>query len=137
MSDHISSRRAFLRAGIAGATVLAAAPSFASPSAGRLASGATASPLPRRLGLAPGYPLHEATEKKLAALPAISVPAITLDSTADGVVPATDGQASAVRFTGPRTYRQIPGVGHNLPQEAPDAFADAVTELVRGGKWRT
>ncbi|WP_425267428.1 alpha/beta fold hydrolase [Cupriavidus lacunae] len=90
-----------------------------------------------RLGLAPGYPLHEATEKKLAALPAISVPTITLDGTADGVVPATDGQASAARFTGPRTHRQIPGVGHNLPQEAPQAFADAATELVRGGKWRT
>lgn len=90
-----------------------------------------------RLGLAPGYPLHEATENKLAALPPITVPAITLDGTADGVVPATDGKASAARFTGQRTHRQIAGVGHNLPQEAPAAFADAVTELVRGGKWRT
>jgi pimeloyl-ACP methyl ester carboxylesterase len=90
-----------------------------------------------RLGLAPGYPLHEATEKKLAAIPPIPVPTITLDAPAAGVVPATDGKASAARFTGPRTHRQVPGVGHNLPQEAPEAFADAVTELVRGGKWRT
>ncbi len=90
-----------------------------------------------RLGLAPGFPLHEEIERKLAALPPIPVPAITLDGTADGVVPATDGTATAARFTGPRTHRQIPGVGHNLPQEAPEAFADAVTELVRGGKWRT
>ncbi|CAG2156047.1 2-succinyl-6-hydroxy-2, 4-cyclohexadiene-1-carboxylate synthase [Cupriavidus yeoncheonensis] len=90
-----------------------------------------------RLGLAAGYPLHEATETKLAAIPPIAVPTITLDGTADGVVPATDGKASAARFIGPRIHRQVPGVGHNLPQEAPEAFADAVTELVRGGKWRT
>lgn len=90
-----------------------------------------------RLGLAPGYPLYDEAEKKLAATPPISVPAITLDGTADGVVPATDGQATAARFTGPRIHRQIPAVGHNLPQEAPDAFADAVSELVRSGKWRT
>lgn len=90
-----------------------------------------------RLGLAPGYPEHEATERKLAALPPIPVPSITLDGTADGVVPATDGKSSATRFTGTRIHRQIPGAGHNLPQEAPEAFADAVTELVRGGKWRT
>ncbi|KJK24419.1 alpha/beta hydrolase [Burkholderiaceae bacterium 16] len=90
-----------------------------------------------RLGLAPGYPLHETTERKLAGLPPITVPSITLDGTADGVVPATDGKSQAARFTGPRIHRQIPGVGHNLPQEAPEAFADAVTELVRGGKWRT
>lgn len=90
-----------------------------------------------RLGLAPGYPQHEATERKLAVIPPIPVPTITLDGTADGVVPATDGKASAARFTGPRIHRQIPGVGHNLPQEAPEAFADAVTELVRGSRWRT
>ncbi|MFZ6645988.1 alpha/beta fold hydrolase [Undibacterium sp. TJN25] len=90
-----------------------------------------------RLGLAAGYPEYEAAEKKLAALPAITVPAITLDGMADGVIPATDGRSSAARFTGPRSHRQIPGVGHNLPQEAPKEFADAVAELARNGKWRS
>jgi pimeloyl-ACP methyl ester carboxylesterase len=90
-----------------------------------------------RLGLATGDPQYDEAEKKLALTPPITVPAITLDGTADGVVPATDGTASAARFTGPRIHRQVPGVGHNLPQEAPVAFADAVSELVRNGKWRT
>jgi pimeloyl-ACP methyl ester carboxylesterase len=90
-----------------------------------------------RLGLAPGYPDYDAAEKKLALIPPISVPAITLDGVADGVVAATDGSSSAARFTGPRSHRQIPGVGHNLPQEAPKPFADAVAELARNGKWRS
>lgn len=56
-----------------------------------------------RLGLAPGYPDYEASEKKLALIPPISVPTITLDGMADGVIPATDGQSSAAKFSGPRT----------------------------------
>lgn len=90
-----------------------------------------------RLGLAPGVPDYEEIEKKLALIPPITVPTITLDGVADGVIPATDGTSQAARFTGPRIHRQIPGVGHNLPQEAPQAFADACAELVRNGKWRT
>jgi pimeloyl-ACP methyl ester carboxylesterase len=90
-----------------------------------------------RLGLAPGYPAYEAAEKKLALLPPITVPTITLDGIDDGVIRATDGKASAPRFTGPRSHRQVPGAGHNLPQEAPKVFADAVAELARNGKWRT
>jgi len=90
-----------------------------------------------RFGLAPGFPDYEAAEQKLAQLPAISVPTITLDGVDDGVIAATDGSASAPHFTGPRSHRQIPGVGHNLPQEAPRAFADAVAELARNGKWRS
>jgi pimeloyl-ACP methyl ester carboxylesterase len=82
-----------------------------------------------RLGLMDGYAPYEAVEKRLAALPAISVPAITLDGKADGVVPATDGNASAAKFTGPRSHRVIDGAGHNLPEEAPKEFADAVWEL--------
>lgn len=89
-----------------------------------------------RLGLAPGYPQYEASEQKLALLPPISVPAITLDGMADGVIPATDGRSTAVKFTGPRTHLQISGVGHNLPQEAPKVFAEAAAELARTGKWR-
>ncbi|WP_394787109.1 alpha/beta fold hydrolase [Rhodoferax sp.] len=82
-----------------------------------------------RLGLAPGIAKYEALERRLASLPVIGVPTITLDGDSDGVAPASDGQAYAAKFSGPRTHRIVPGVGHNLPQEAPKAFADAVWEL--------
>jgi pimeloyl-ACP methyl ester carboxylesterase len=82
-----------------------------------------------RLGLAEGYPPYAEVERRLAALPVITIPTITLDGRADGVVPATDGRASASRFSGPRSHRVIDGVGHNLPEEAPREFADAVWEL--------
>jgi len=90
-----------------------------------------------RLGMEPGIFDYAEIEKKLAQTPPITVPSITLDGTADGVIPATDGTSHVARFTGPRSHRQVPGVGHNLPQEAPQVFADAVAELVRNGKWRT
>ena len=82
-----------------------------------------------RLGLADGYAPYAAIEKRLASLPAISVPTITMDGKADGVVPATDGSASAKRFIGQRSHRIVEGAGHNLPEEAPQEFADAVWEL--------
>jgi len=66
-----------------------------------------------------------------SALPAITVPTITLDGAADGVAPATDGTASATKFTGRRTHLVIPRAGHNLPQEEPEAFAAAVMELIK------
>ena len=84
-----------------------------------------------RFGLAEGDPHYGDLQRRLAELPAIGVPAITLDGDADGVVPATDGTAAAAKFTGRRVHRVIPGVGHNLPQEAPEAFAAAVMELVK------
>src|SRR5665213_2103521 len=84
-----------------------------------------------RFGLADGDPRYAELQRRLAALPAITVPAITLDGDADGVVPATDGTASAAKFTRPRTHRVIPHAGHNLPQEEPEAFAGAVMELIR------
>jgi pimeloyl-ACP methyl ester carboxylesterase len=83
-----------------------------------------------RLGLLPGRPEYEALERRLAALPVITVPAITLDGQADGVVPANDGKTYAAKFSGPRTHRIVPNAGHNLPQEAPEAFANAVLALV-------
>ena len=83
-----------------------------------------------RYGLADGDPRYAAIQRRLDALPPITVPAITLDGDADGVIPATDGRASAAKFTGPRTHRVIPRAGHNLPQEEPEAFAAAVMELV-------
>jgi pimeloyl-ACP methyl ester carboxylesterase len=82
-----------------------------------------------RLGLAAGYPPYEELEKRLAAQPTITVPTITLDGDADGVVPATDGTSTAAKFVGGRQHRVIPNVGHNLPQEDPTAFAAAVWEL--------
>ena len=84
-----------------------------------------------RYGLADGDPRYADIQRRLAALPPITVPAITLDGDADGVVPATDGSASAAKFSGPRVHRVIPRAGHNLPQEAPEEFAAAVMELVK------
>jgi pimeloyl-ACP methyl ester carboxylesterase len=84
-----------------------------------------------RFGLADGDPRYAELQRRLAALPAITVPAITLDGDADGVVPATDGTASAAKFTGRRAHRVIPRAGHNLPQEEPEAFASAVMELIK------
>ena len=74
--------------------------------------------------------------KRVAAMeftltrPAISAPTITLDSETDGAAPATDGTASAAKFTGRRTHHVIPRAGHNVPQEEPEAFAGAVMELI-------
>ena len=84
-----------------------------------------------RFGLAEGDPQYADIQRRLAALPAISVPAVTLDGEADGVAPATDGSASAARFAGRRVHRVIPRAGHNLPQEAPEEFVAAVMELVK------
>jgi pimeloyl-ACP methyl ester carboxylesterase len=85
-----------------------------------------------RFGLADGDPQYADLQRRLAALPAISVPSITLDGDDDGVAPANDGTASAAKFTGRRTHRIIPRAGHNLPQEEPEAFAGAVMELIEG-----
>jgi pimeloyl-ACP methyl ester carboxylesterase len=84
-----------------------------------------------RYGLVDGDPRYADIQQKLAALPPITVPAITLDGEADGVAPATDGKASAAKFTGHRIHRRIARAGHNLPQEEPEAFAAAVMELIR------
>lgn len=84
-----------------------------------------------RLGVAPGDARHDALEQRLAAGPVIAVPTITLDGDSDGVVPATDGKAQASRFSGRRTHRIIRGAGHNLPQEAPEAFAQAILDVDR------
>lgn len=84
-----------------------------------------------RFGLAEGDPRYADLQRKLAAQPPITVPAITLDGEEDGVVLATDGRASAPKFTGRRVHRIIARAGHNLPQEAPEAFAAAVMELIK------
>jgi pimeloyl-ACP methyl ester carboxylesterase len=84
-----------------------------------------------RLGLAPGEPRYDDVERRLAEAPAIAVPTITLEGDANGA-PHPDAAAYAQRFTGRYEHRLVPGgVGHNLPQEAPEAFTRAVLE-VRG-----
>ena len=83
-----------------------------------------------RLGLADGHSPYEDVERRLATLPAITVPTVTLDGEADGVVPANDGRSSASKFSGSRSHRVLKNVGHNLPEESPREFADAVWELL-------
>ena len=84
-----------------------------------------------RFGLAFGDPAYAEMQRRLASLPPITMPSVTLDGDADGVLPASDGRASAAKFTGRRIHRVISGAGHNLPQEAPEAFAAAVMELIK------
>jgi pimeloyl-ACP methyl ester carboxylesterase len=82
-----------------------------------------------RHALAQGDPAVEAIERLLEAQPAIAVPAITLQGDADGV--SGGAPPAAGRFTGRHEHREIgPGIGHNLPQEAPAAFAQAVCDVV-------
>lgn len=84
-----------------------------------------------RLGLAQGEPKYDALEARLAALPAIAVPTITMEGDANGA-PHLDPPAYAKKFTGRYEHRPVTGgIGHNLPQEAPDAFAQAVIDADR------
>jgi pimeloyl-ACP methyl ester carboxylesterase len=79
-----------------------------------------------RLGLADGEPKYDAWEKRLAEGPVIAVPTITLEGDANGA-PHPDAGSYAKKFSGRYAHRIITGgVGHNLPQEAPHAFAEAV-----------
>jgi len=82
-----------------------------------------------RIGVAPGEAKYDALEKRLATMPPITVPAITLEGDANGA-PHPPPSAYSNKFTGKYTHRNIDGgIGHNLPQEAPKAFADAVIEV--------
>jgi pimeloyl-ACP methyl ester carboxylesterase len=82
-----------------------------------------------RLGLAEGEPKYDDLEKRLAEGPVISVPTITLEGDANGA-PHPDASSYAKKFSGKYSHRIIKGgVGHNLPQEAPQAFAQAVVDV--------
>jgi pimeloyl-ACP methyl ester carboxylesterase len=85
-----------------------------------------------RLGLGESEQRYEGLEKRLAQFPAISVPAITLEADANGA-PHPHPSAYAKRFSGRYQHRDIngAGIGHNLPQEAPRAFAQAVIDVDR------
>jgi len=84
-----------------------------------------------RMGLAEGEATYDALEKRLAAAPAITVPTITLEGDANGA-PHPEPSAYASKFSGKYAHRLITsGIGHNLPQEAPQAFAQAVVDVDR------
>ena len=84
-----------------------------------------------RLGLADGEPRYADLEKRLAESPVITVPAITLEGDANGA-PHLEPSSYAGKYIGRYTHRLVSGgIGHNLPQEAPKAFADAVLEVAR------
>ena len=82
-----------------------------------------------RLALAEGEPRYDDLEKRLAAAPVIHVPTITLEGDANGA-PHPDASSYAKKFSGKYSHRVIEGgIGHNLPQEAPQAFAQAVIDV--------
>jgi pimeloyl-ACP methyl ester carboxylesterase len=85
-----------------------------------------------RFGLCAGDPALDDVELALASQPPIRVPTITLDGSDDGVVPAQATAHRASRFTGRHEHRVVEGAGHDLPQEAPQAFAQAVLDLRAG-----
>jgi len=83
-----------------------------------------------RLGLAAGEPKYDDLEKRLAEAPGITVPTITMEGDANGA-PHPDPSSYAKKFSGRYAHRTITGgIGHNLPQEAPQAFAEAVVDVV-------
>ncbi|NTI18239.1 alpha/beta hydrolase [Agrobacterium rhizogenes] len=82
-----------------------------------------------RLGLARGEPQYDDLEKRLAMAPVISVPTITLEGDANGA-PHLDPASYRGKFSGKYAHRMIDGgIGHNLPQEAPQAFAQAIIDV--------
>lgn len=83
-----------------------------------------------RFGLVPGDPALTAIEARLAAQPAIAVPSVVLLGADDGVGPPPPTDIDARHFTGPYQRAIVAGVGHNVPQEAPDAVAAAVLGLL-------
>jgi pimeloyl-ACP methyl ester carboxylesterase len=84
-----------------------------------------------RLGLAQGETQYDALEERLALAPKIAVATITLEGDANGA-PHQAAHAYAKQFTGKYQHREVTGgIGHNLPQEAPQAFADAVSDVVK------
>jgi pimeloyl-ACP methyl ester carboxylesterase len=83
-----------------------------------------------RFGLVAGDPAYAGIEERLAQSPLISVPTITFDGADDGVRSPSSASAQAHRFSGAREHRIVPSVGHNMPQEVPSVFAQAILELM-------
>ncbi|HEX2681551.1 MAG TPA: alpha/beta hydrolase [Candidatus Dormibacteraeota bacterium] len=80
-----------------------------------------------RLSLAEGEPGYDELEDRLSERPLIEVPAITIASDFDG--PLMDGKAYRGRFPGKYSHKILEGIGHNVPQEAPQEFAEAILEV--------
>jgi pimeloyl-ACP methyl ester carboxylesterase len=80
-----------------------------------------------RLSLAKGEPRYDDLERKLSEAPVIGVPTITIASDFDGA--AADGTSYARQFSGKYSHRVLEGIGHNVPQEAPKAFAKAIVDV--------
>jgi pimeloyl-ACP methyl ester carboxylesterase len=82
-----------------------------------------------RLGLGDGERKYDELEKRLAAAPVITVPTITMEGDANGA-PHAEPSSYAEKFSGKYSHRTIKGgIGHNLPQEAPRAFAEAINDV--------
>jgi pimeloyl-ACP methyl ester carboxylesterase len=85
-----------------------------------------------RLDLAPGESKYDDVEKRLAQFPVITVPTITMEGDANGA-PHPEPSAYAKKFVGKYEHRNVSGgIGHNLPQEAPQAFAEAIANVAEG-----
>ncbi|MFI5610704.1 alpha/beta fold hydrolase [Amycolatopsis sp. NPDC051903] len=82
-----------------------------------------------RLSLAPGEPQYDRLEAKLQQSPKIALPTITIASDFDGA--AADGSGYRAQFTGKYDHRILPGIGHNVPQEAPADFTQAIVDAAR------
>ena len=84
-----------------------------------------------RYGYADGDPALDAIEEALVGQPGITVPTISLFGADDGVATLSDGRDDAAKFSGPFEWRVLPGVGHNIPQEAPSESVRALLDLMR------
>ena len=82
-----------------------------------------------RLSLATGEARYDADERRLAAKPPIGVPTVTIGSDFDGA--AKDGAPYRALYVGKYEHRVLDGIGHNVPQEAPQEFAKAVSDVAR------
>jgi pimeloyl-ACP methyl ester carboxylesterase len=80
-----------------------------------------------RMGLAPGEARYDDLERRLGETTTVGVPTITIGSDFDGA--AADGASYAKRFSGAYSHRVLKGIGHNVPQEAPEAFAQAIRDV--------
>jgi pimeloyl-ACP methyl ester carboxylesterase len=87
-----------------------------------------------RYGLVQGDPAYADIEARLALQPKITVPTITFDGADDGIREPSSTDKDSHLFLNSRSHRIVPGVGHNMPQESPGIFADAILELVRATK---
>ncbi|MDS7598381.1 alpha/beta hydrolase [Agrobacterium tumefaciens] len=83
-----------------------------------------------RLGVEEGEQKYDGFEKQLAKGPVITIPTITMEGDANGA-PHPQPSAYAAKFSGRYEHRDVPGIGHNLPQEAPEAFAQAILDVAK------